>query len=181
MTLYVYVDNSNIWIEGKRVSAVRKGLVTNISQAITKGILDRSWSYDFGRLYKAVCPDEAQIGRSALFGSRPPEDDSVWEAARHRGFEVEVFDRNAANKEKGVDSAIITMMLEDSYQHMKSDRGDKVVLVAGDRDYVPPVKALASRGFKTHVVCWRHATGKELIESADDFTALDDFFDYLSR
>jgi hypothetical protein len=26
MTLYVYVDNSNIWIEGQRIQAVRLGL-----------------------------------------------------------------------------------------------------------------------------------------------------------
>jgi hypothetical protein len=26
MALFVYVDNSNVWIEGMRVSAVRKGV-----------------------------------------------------------------------------------------------------------------------------------------------------------
>jgi hypothetical protein len=33
MALFVYVDNSNVWIEGMRVSAVRKGLAESPKDA----------------------------------------------------------------------------------------------------------------------------------------------------
>lgn len=179
MALFVYVDNSNVWIEGMRVSAVKKGLATSPQDAMKR--TDQSWTYDFGRLYQAVCPDIAQIGRSSLFGSRPPANDSLWDLARHEGFEVFVFDRNYDNKEKEVDVAIATQVMADSYEHMSTERHDRVVLLSGDRDYVPVVKSLAARGLPTTVVFWEHGTAHDLRNAADDFSPLDPLFDHLSR
>jgi hypothetical protein len=168
LVLFVYVDNSNLWIEGMRVSAVRKGLAGTPADAMTRGILDHDWSYDFGKLYQAICPETAQIGRSALFGSRPPANDSLWDMARREGFEVTTYDRNFSNHEKEVDVAISTLLMEDSYEHMKSDRDDRAVLVSGDRDYSPTVRSLSRRGLPTTVVFWKHATAKVLSEAAAD-------------
>ena len=149
MALFVYVDNSNVWIEGMRMSAVRKGMATSLHDAMTRHITDQTWTYDFGRLYEAVCPDTAQIGRSSLFGSRPPPNDSLWDLARKEGFEVFTFDRNFSNKEKEVDVAIATQIMEDSFLYMKPERKDRLVLVSGDRDYLPTVESLAKRGIPT--------------------------------
>lgn len=87
MTLYVYVDNSNLWIEGMRVSAVKTGMATSLQDAMDRNITDHGWAYDFGKLYKAICPDTEKIGRSSLFGSRPPANDSLWDLARDEGFQ----------------------------------------------------------------------------------------------
>jgi uncharacterized LabA/DUF88 family protein len=179
VTLYVYVDNSNLWIEGMRISAVRRGLATSIDDALEHDITDHGWTYDFGKLYQAVCPIGQAIGRSSLFGSRPPANDSLWQLARNNGFEVSVFDRNYANKEKQVDVAIATQMTADSYEHMSP--GDKAVLVSGDRDYLPTIEHLHNRGFPTVVAFWEHATGRELKAPPADFFALDGLFDYLTR
>lgn len=181
MTLYVYVDNSNVWIEGMRFSAVRKGMAENIRRALDLKVTDQGWTYDFGRLYEIVCPDTEMIGRSSIFGSRPPENDSLWDLARERGFEVFVFDRNYANKEKEVDVAISTQILDDSYEHMNASNGDRVVLVSGDRDYLPVVESLDRRGIPTSVVFWEHATANDLRNRVDDFTDLSPLFDRLTR
>lgn len=133
MVPFVYVDNSNVWIEG----------------------------------YEAVCPSTAQIGRSSLFGSRPPANDSLWSLAESAGFEVTVFDRHLSNKEKQVDSAITTQILDDSFQYMRPERGDRAVLLAGDRDYLPPIESLANRGLPTTVVFWTHATARDLRDHAE--------------
>ena len=119
MARYVYVDNSNVWIEGQRVSAVRKGLAIDIRDAMSRNVLDPSWRCDFGRLYELACPVTETIGRSALFGSRPPANDSLWARARSEGFEVVVHDRNVANREKKVDVGIATMLLDDSHEYMR--------------------------------------------------------------
>jgi hypothetical protein len=181
VALFVYVDNSNVWIEGMRVSAVRKHMAPDLYAAMNDDIKDHDWSYDFGKLYRAVCPAEAQIGRSSLFGSRPPQNDHLWEMARQEGFEVSVFDRNVANKEKEVDVAIATQIIEDSFLYMKPERSDKVVLLSGDRDYLPTVKSLKARGLKTLVVFWKHATSHDLRAEADDFFALDGVFEAITR
>ena len=48
-----------------------------------------------------------------------------------------MFDRNAANKEKQVDTSLATLMVEDSYTYMKPERHDMTLLVAGDGDFIP--------------------------------------------
>lgn len=181
MALFVYVDNSNVWIEGMRVSAVRKGMATSATDAMERHVTDHSWTYDFGALYQAICPDTAQIGRSSLFGSRPPENDSLWELARAKGFEVFTYDRNFLNKEKEVDVAIATQIMADSYEHMRVERGDRVVLVSGDRDYLPTIESLRTRSLPVSVVFWSHATAKDLKSGADDYTDLDPLFEHLTH
>ena len=180
MALFVYVDNSNVWIEGQRLSAVRRGLASDPLDAMHRKIVDNDWRYDFGRLYQLACPDIAQIGRSILFGSRPPANDSLWRLAREQGFEVVLFDRNAQNREKEVDVSLATTMMEDSYEYMKIERHDKAVLISGDRDFVPTVRSLQKRGFPTHVVFWKHATAGALVEAASDTDWLDPHLDYLA-
>lgn len=91
MTLYVY--NSNIWIEGQRIQAVRAGLAPDIRTALAQN-LKANWTYDFGRLYDLLCPPGQPVGRSILFGSRPPENDSIWQKVREADFEVRTFDRS---------------------------------------------------------------------------------------
>lgn len=120
MVLFVYVDNSNVWIEGRRGSAVAKGMAPSFQDAFDDKITDPSWSYDFGRLYELACPEGEQIGRSLLLGSRPPANDSLWDMARAASFEVEVYDRNVANREKQVDTGLVTRMMADSYEHMQA-------------------------------------------------------------
>jgi hypothetical protein len=67
MVLFVYVDNSNVWIEGGHIQAVRLGLATDPLDAARRRVTPR-WAYDFGRLYGLACPPGEQIGRSILFG-----------------------------------------------------------------------------------------------------------------
>jgi uncharacterized LabA/DUF88 family protein len=178
MTHWVYVDNSNVWIEGQRVSALRSGLATDIWDAMRRRIVDPTWTYDFGELYKLACPDHEKFGRTALFGSTPPSTDSIWDMARREGFEVLLFPRNSQNREKQVDTSIGTMIVEDSFIYMKP--GDTVVLLAGDGDFVPPLHSVRSRGFTVKQMFWSHGS-KMLREEADEFVDLDPYFGQLSR
>jgi hypothetical protein len=178
--IFAYIDNSNVWIEGQRIQTVKQGKAKNVYEAGRDGAFLSSWSYDFGRLYELACPVGANVGRSMLVGSRPPPNDSVWQRARDEGFEVEVFSRNIANREKQVDSMIVTTMMADSYEYMKPERGDIAVLVAGDADYLPSMRRLQSRGLGLRVLFWRHATSAELRETATEFIELDPYFEWLT-
>ena len=181
MRIFLYVDNSNTWIEGMRYAAVRHGLTPDLRTAQKDGITDPSWRYDFGHLYALAAPEGTPVGQALLFGSRPPANDSLWQLARDNGFTVEVLDRNASNKEKGVDTGLGTRIVEDSFIWMKTAHGDRMVLAAGDLDYLAPVKSLAKRGFRTTLLGWTHSTSRELIEACDSFVALEDHFQFLTR
>jgi uncharacterized LabA/DUF88 family protein len=91
-----------------------------------------------------------------MYGSRSPPNDSLWRAAEAGGFEVIVFERNANNREKKVDTQLAADVIADSYEWMEPGR-DEVRIVAGDADYVPVVEKLRDRGFPCIVVFWGHA------------------------
>lgn len=178
MADFIYVDDSNLYIEGQRVSAVSKGYAANIVQAMNRRILDHSYIIGFGQLHEFLTGgDLSQIRRVALFGSTPPPDDSIWGFAKRVGFELHLEERNFVNKEKKIDTGIATMMTRDAYK-FADQANDTFVLVAGDKDYVPPVTTLRNDGFNVEVVFWNHAAS-QLRTSASKFTSLDEHLEAL--
>lgn len=171
----LYVDNSNVWIEGMHIAAVASGLAPDIWTAQSERITDR-YTIDFGKLYEFAGGHTSQVVRAVLYGSRPPPADSLWHAAQFKGFEVIVYDRNVANREKKIDTKIATDITADSYRLVKV--GDEITLVAGDRDYVPVAEEVRSRDIPFHVVFWGHAAA-ELKAAASSFTNLDPYLEHL--
>jgi hypothetical protein len=181
MKNFTYVDNSNVYLEGCRVSAVRKGFLgaNTIIDAMNNRVLDMGWQIDYGRLHEFACGDATTIGGAKLWGS-PPPGDSFWAMVERLGFKVTKYERNFSNKEKKVDVAIAHQMTKDAYSGAVRKGLDEMTLVAGDSDYVPVVVDLVSAGFIVHVVFWSHAA-KELREAATRFVPLDSHFDFLTR
>lgn len=172
MSDFIYVDNSNVYIEGRRVAAVVAGLSPSISDAMKDGVLDHGYTISFGKLHEfLVGKDLAKIKRAALFGSRPPPNDSIWRFAKEAGFELHLEDRNINNKEKKIDTGIATLLTKDAYKNGRADQ-DTFVLVAGDADYVPTINELRKDGYVVEVVFWNHAA-RELKEVASKFVSLD--------
>ena len=178
MADFIYIDNSNLFIEGKRVSAVVRGLAMNIYEAMQNRIIDYDYSLNFGRLHEFIAGnDESKIARAVLFGSRPPPNDGIWTFAKRAGFELILEDRNIANKEKKIDTGIVAAMTRDAYK--KADLvNDTMVLVAGDGDFVPAVRQLVEDGYKVEVVFWDHAS-KELKAAATQFVSLNEHLEHL--
>lgn len=177
MANLLYVDNSNVWIEGMHVSAVRKGMAQDVGHAQQNKICDYDWKLDFGKLFQFAGGEKAEVKHAVLFGSRPPPNDSLWDAAKRKGFEVVVYDRNVSGKEKKIDTDVVATMMEDSYERV-DPATDEMTLVAGDADYVPAIEKLKKRKIKVHVVFWGHAA-KELREVATKFIALDPYLEHL--
>lgn len=177
MANLLYVDNSNVWIEGMRVAAVKNGIAPDIITAMDGNILDYTWKLDFGKLFSFAGGQKADVKRAVLYGSRPPQNDSLWECAKRKGFEVVVHDRNAQNKEKKIDVNVATDIVSDSYELMDINT-DEITLVAGDKDYVPTVERLRKRGIKFEVVFWNHAAS-ELRNACSRFVSLDGYLDHL--
>lgn len=176
MANFLYVDNSNVWIEGMHVAAAVNGLAPDVWTAVSSRIYNYNWKIDFGKLHEFAGGDD--IGRAFLYGSRPPANDTLWSIARDRGFEVVVHDRNVANREKKIDTTITRDITKDSYERMNPGV-DEVTLVAGDGDCVPTVEDMIERGFKFDVVFWSHAN-HELKTACSKFVELDPYLDHLT-
>lgn len=179
MANLLYVDNSNIWIEGLHVAAYKSGMAPDVWTAVQGNICDYSWKLDFGKLFAFAGGDKSGVKKATLFGSRPPQNDSLWEIAKRKGFDVIVYDRNVANHEKKIDTDIVATMIEDSFEIFTAGV-DEITLVAGDSDYVPAIEKLKKRNIPVHVVFWGHAA-KELKGAATKFIPLDDYLTHLSR
>ena len=179
MAKFIYVDNSNVFIEGQRVAAVKNGYALDMQDANRRRIFDSSYRLDFGKLYHFISKNgNSGAERAVLFGSRPPPNDSLWAVAESAGFEPRIEDRNASNKEKKIDTGIVTAMLKDSYKEADASK-DQFVLVAGDSDYVPAVQDLIENRFEVTVIFWRHAS-QELKNACSRFTEMDTHFSELS-
>jgi hypothetical protein len=168
MANFLYVDNSNIWIEGMHVAAVANGLAPDIWDAQRKDICDTSWAIDFGRVCELAVGERSVVSRAVLYGSHPPPNDSLWDAATRTGFELIIHAR-VHGKGKKLYTRITADIVEDAYARMNT--GDEVTLVAGDCDYVPIAEKLSHRSISFHVVFWEHVA-RELELAATSFTNL---------
>jgi hypothetical protein len=84
----LYIDNSNVWIEGMHVAAYASGMAPDVWSAVKGNICDRNWKIDFGKLYSFAGGEKGEVRTAKLFGSKPPKNDSLWDAAKRNGFEV---------------------------------------------------------------------------------------------
>ena len=178
MSYYVFVDNSNVWIEGKYVSGINKGLASSLEEAHEKRIQDNSWTIDFGKLLYSVTDTKiADIAEAILIGSKPTDKDSLWKAMEKAGFSVVNKSRNIANKEKQIDTGIVSVICRYLYKNAKA--GDTFVLVMGDSDYVPVLKDIKTEGIKCVVAFWEHASS-ELKTGCDKFISLNNLLDKIT-
>jgi len=131
----ILLDNSNVFIEGKKLSARLKGVKRESTDS--KDPQDPSWRIDFGQLLTFMA-DGRQIIEAILVGSKPPQNDSVWTSAEQNGFRVLTYVRSFSGEEKEVDTEIATQAAEIILLN-KSEPG-VLVLGSGDRDFLPSVR-----------------------------------------
>lgn len=103
---------------------------------------DRGYRIDFGRLLAAAAKSEDgkdRFVKSAYIAGVIPDDDSFWEAAKSKGFEVRrgyLGMSGGQARSKQDDAYLITEIVSTLYEH---EGPSTIVLVAGDADYVPPL------------------------------------------
>lgn len=171
MSIFLYVDNSNFWIEGQRLAAAGR-TNSRLGPAV-----DIEWNYDFKRLYDLACPKSSTLSRTAIFGSTTPDSHLIWKYAHSAGFQVFTYQRNVLNKEKQVDTALSALMVKDAYTEMKE--GDVAILISGDGDFIPTLHTVRDAGVRVNVMFWSHAS-RELQEAADEFVDLNPYHEYLT-
>ncbi len=110
-----------------------------------------------------------------LYGSRPPDEDSVWRRIRDDGFDVKLFDRNIRNKEKGTD---VEMAMDIAEPVLAVNPPQTIVIAAGDADYLPAVGRARAKRWKVEVWFWSNAA-VELKDAADKFYPLEAHFNFL--
>lgn len=149
--VFIYVDDSNMWIEGKKLAA---------KQANLKCVEDPGLRLDIGKVTDVVASGR-DVAWGILYGSEPPPIDSVWEKIREHGWQVVTSKRSAiTNKEKQVDHQMavdITVLVTD-----RSVAKGKIVLVSGDADFIPAIKEGLRTNWSFEIWMWASGISKAL-------------------
>ena len=172
----IIVDNSNVWIEGKKFSAKQKGIK---AENDAEDAEDPSWRIDFGKLLSTIA-DGKEISHAILVGSEPPQNDSLWDAAKKQGFEVKVHARNYIGKEKAVDTEIV---MRGTRIICCSEQPGVLKLLSGDRDFLPLVECATEEGWDTVMWAFTNAFNEygEMAQAVNTIKPLDDVFDLIGR
>ena len=171
-SLYTFVDNSNVLIEGRRFAEMKRKYRKKLS-----GFKDDGYSIDWGKFLYVVKEKDSRglADIPILYGSRPPDEDSVWNRIRDDGFDVKLFDRNIRNKEKGVDMEMGMDIAKLIYSNIEPG---VIVIAAGDADYIPAVQRARERGWPVEVWFWSNAAG-DLKKTPTRFCLLDEHLEFL--
>jgi uncharacterized LabA/DUF88 family protein len=147
----IVVDNSNVFIEGRKLAAARKGV--HPANPADRHPVDPSWRIDFSTLLLELRKDR-NLREAILVGSRPPPNDNVWKAAEEGGFKVTTHARDMSGKEKAVDTDLVAQGTE-----AICDAPDPGVLViaSGDRDFIPLVNVAHRRGWTVEMASFQSA------------------------
>ena len=153
---YVFVDHSNLWIEGQKAQEVK-----DVDH-------DPRYRVDLGK-FLTIITKNRQLSKAFLYGSVPPPNDSVWKAAKEKNFEVKVFQRSINGKEKDLDVAMAHDITKTLYEHIYINGSGNVtfITVTGDRDLKPPIEDLLEKGIPVELWSWEKAMAREYKQLAN--------------
>ena len=149
--LYIFIDDSNLYIEGRYV----------VGEYESMGSFDikrRKFRFDqlridYGQILRTIQYDRALGGDPIVVGSIPPSD-SLWDLVRDEGFKVTTFPRNAKGFEKMVDMQIGHYMDYVLYNKVPAT----LALVAGDADFKPILQTAVQLGWTVEIYFWNTGT-----------------------
>ena len=145
---FVFIDDSNLWISCQKAHGAKLQDADN----------DPRFRVDLGRLL-GVLTDNAEVSHAFLYGSYPPPNDTVWKAAREKNFNVKTYRRSSSGKEKEIDVAMATDIIEMKCEY--ADENSTFVIVTGDRDLKTPVEKVLIKNISVHLWSWKQSLSLE--------------------
>ncbi len=175
--IYIFVDDSNIWIAAKALQSKLRHLKT---------VEDHRVRIDVGKLADVLAGGRP-VAHGVLFGSEPPPVDTVWNKIKEKGWRVITDKRHKfTGKEKQVDTRLVAEVTGRAIRTPNAER-TTIVLVTGDADVIPAIQEAMKEAHWTVEVCmWKHAMSQKLSRFAKDnhgrvvIRHLDDFVDKVS-
>jgi hypothetical protein len=164
MDLFLFIDNSNLFIEMRRVAQ----LVFNYDDSLLRRV-----RIDFGKLMDYVKRDRV-LKDAILVGSIPPPNDSLWARLRQLGIELKIYERSPfTDREREVDQELVNC-IRDTME--ASIPPGVIALVSGDGGYGTTLERSVKRGWTVEVYFWRQAaTSLKQLRGATFFNLNPDF------
>ncbi len=175
--VFIYWDNSNIFISAQEAAVDREGEET------------RSRVRIHFRNLLALAHAGRSIERAIAVGSIPPELRQVWNRLENEDVEGRLLECGALHgSEEGVDQLLQTFMLRDAVDY--NGAPGIAVLLTGDGSgfadgvgFHADLDRMHRRGWAIEVLSWRHSCNRRMREWAErngKFIALDDFYNSIT-
>lgn len=155
----MFIDESNLWIEGKTVHASKLKL--------TDADKDPRFRIDYGKLVELLIEDR-YMSKCFIYGSNPCLIDTIWKIEEKYNFIVKTFERSCIGKEKEVDVAMVCDMLQSLYESPNIDNVTFIV-ITGDRDFKQPVEIILEKGVQVELWSWEHSLAKEYTKMTNKY------------
>ena len=176
--VFVYWDNSNIFISAQSVAARSEAQEPDVRSRVR---------VHFENLF-ALAVAGREVEKAYAVGSIPPELRWVWNRLEKAGVEVTLLQRSLSGSEQGVDATLQTSMLRDLADY-NGDPGIAVLMTgdgAGFYDGVgfhKDVERMHRKGWRVEILSWIDSCNHRMKEWAEKnglFIALDDYYESIT-
>uniref|UniRef100_A0A914X508 NYN domain-containing protein n=1 Tax=Plectus sambesii TaxID=2011161 RepID=A0A914X508_9BILA len=141
---WIFIDNSNLIIEGWKYYARKNKLIPGIQQ-------DSRIRLDMGKLVGHITPEAER--EAYLYGSEPPPMDTIWRAIMRQDIVVRKFQKSSRGKEKEVDGALNVDATKVATKNC--EKGGTFIFISGDRDYKYCIESVLDDGFLVQLYSWK--------------------------
>ncbi len=177
--VFVYWDNSNIFIEAQRIAEERNEHVDARYRV----------RVNFDNMLRLAHADRP-MRKALAAGSVPPELRQLWNRMEHQGVQVALFNRIRSDlgEQEIPDQRLQLEMMKDAL--ICADDPGTVVLLTGDGagylegiGFQSALELMHQRGWRVEVLSWAHSCNFRMRQWAEEngvFVALDDFYDSIT-
>ena len=172
--VFVFWDNSNIYIGSKAVAAEREGPDAPYRIRV-----------DFQKMLELAAAGRP-VDYAVAVGSVPPQLRHVWTRLEATGVKVELFERGAqSEREQAVDQALQVHMLRKAFDN-NGNPGIAVLLTGDGKGFFDGVgfhadlERMQRRGWKIEILAWERNCNRRMRDWADQFgvfVPLEDFYE----
>ncbi|KAM5347275.1 hypothetical protein ACJ41O_010280 [Fusarium nematophilum] len=156
-TIHIYIDHSNILIQGQRAYAKRH------RRPFSR---DEPWKIKIEGL-KRILIEESGLPPASkgyqvevnLYASTSSPMESPWKEFRSYGVKVHTFEKNT-QREKRVDTQLVADSVACAVDAQHGNTPNEFIVVSGDEDIYSGVSTIANRGFNVHVWSWDNGLAK---------------------
>ena len=177
--VFVYWDNSNIFIEAQRLAEEREP-EPNSRYRIR---------INFDNMLR-LAHAERPLERAVAAGSVPPEMRHLWNRLENMGVQVQLIDRHIQGygEQEMPDHILQLRMLEDALDY-NGDPGIVVLLTGDGAGYLEgagfhrTLERMHRRGWRIEILSWSHACNRRMRLWAEEnglFIPLDDYYESIT-
>ena len=178
-SVFIYWDNSNIFIEAQRLAEQREDSPHARYRV----------RIQFENLLQLAHADRP-VERAQAAGSVPPEMRQLWNRMKSKGVDVQLFHRGGQGigEQEMPDHFLQKCMLEDALDY-NGNPGVAVLLTGDGAGYLEgagfhsTLERMHKKGWRIEVLSWEHSCNQAMRRWAEEngkFIALDDFYEAIT-